>query len=84
MMDCKGNVNTPASSRVIGSPLNDRAHHNGSEGRTQDYGYVTKQPWYSGASDSLGRMTPCSATVTGLHHRNFRSKVKTENDSDII
>ena len=53
MMDCNGNVNTPASSRVIGSPLNDRAHHNGSEGRTQDYGYVTKQPWYSGASYSL-------------------------------
>ena len=38
----QGNVNTPASSRVIGSPLNDRAHHNGSEGRTLDYGYVTK------------------------------------------
>ena len=33
--------------------LNDRTHHNGSEGRAQDYAYVTKQPWYSGASSSL-------------------------------
>ena len=34
-------------------PLYDKGHHNGPEGRTQDYGYVTKEPWYSGASYSL-------------------------------
>ena len=34
-------------------PLTDKGHHDGSVGRTQDYGYATNQPWYSGASYSL-------------------------------
>jgi len=37
---------------ATGGEINGR-HHHGSVGRTQDYGYVTKQPWDSGASYSL-------------------------------
>ena len=35
-------------------------HHYGFVGGTQNYASVTKQPWYSGASSSLGYLTNAS------------------------